>query len=79
MSDSDRQSAFLWKPENVARRLQIRPEKIQSWVSEGLITEADGLIKVGEQHRFIRLVVLARIETGRFAEGQACLRRGIPS
>jgi hypothetical protein len=69
MGDSKRESAFFWKSENVAKCLQVGLGTIKRWLSEGLITEADGWIKAGKQNRFIRIVVLARIEAGRFAKG----------
>jgi hypothetical protein len=69
MGNSKRENAFFWKSENVAKCLQVGLGTIKRWLSEGLITEADGWIKAGKQNRFIRIVVLARIEAGRFAKG----------
>lgn len=67
--DADRESAFTWKIENVAKCLDVGVGTVKRWLNQGYITEADGWIKAGKLNRFIRTVVLARISAGQFAKG----------
>ena len=61
---------FLWRPEDLARHLRLNAVgTIRTWLSYGLITEADGWIKVGKLDRFISRVVKSRIEAGLFGKG----------
>ncbi len=61
---------FLWRPEDLSRHLQFcAVVTIRDWLSRGLVTEADGWIKIGEMDRFISRVVKARIKAGLFGKG----------
>jgi hypothetical protein len=67
--NTEREGEFLWKTEDLAELLQVSVGAIKRWMLVGLVTEADGWIKAGRLNRFIRRVVLARIEAGLFAKG----------
>jgi hypothetical protein len=61
---------FFWRPEDVARYLHLSTVgAIRSWLAQGLITDADGWVKIGEMDRFLTRVVKARVEAGLFGKG----------
>jgi hypothetical protein len=65
-----RKNEFFWRPEDLARHLQLGAVgTIRDLLAHGLVTDADGWIKVGEMDRFISRVVKARIEAGLFGKG----------
>jgi hypothetical protein len=67
--DTEREGEFLWKTENLAELLQVKVGTVKRWMLVGLITEADGWIKAGRLNRFVRRIVVARVEAGLFAKG----------
>lgn len=74
---------FFWRPEDVARYLHLSTVgAIRSWLAQGLVTDADGWVKIGEMDRFLARVVKARIVAGLFGkgldpEGKACPTRRV--
>src|SRR5580658_8961416 len=61
---------FFWRSEDVARHLHLSAVgTFRNWLSHGLVTEADGWVKIGEMDRFLARVVKARIEAGLFGKG----------
>jgi hypothetical protein len=61
---------FFRRAQDVARHLQLSAVgALRSWLAQGLVTDADGWVKIGEKDRFLARVVKARIEAGLFGKG----------
>ena len=75
-----RKNEFFWRLEDLARHLQLGAMgAIRDWLARGLVTEADGWVKIGEMDRFISRVVKARIEAGLFGKGTRSRRKAGPA